>query len=64
MENNVPPTTKEDLINELILVEGIKDELWQYHPNNPDRTDLVKYYEDLCKESLSLNTLIEAADHD
>tara|TARA_B100000900_G_scaffold317810_1_gene276846 strand:+ start:825 stop:1007 length:183 start_codon:yes stop_codon:yes gene_type:complete len=40
---------KIELINDLIATSTVLDELWNYHPNNPDRKDVVNEYETLKK---------------
>ena len=40
---------KIELINDLIVTSTVLDELWNYHPNNPDRKDVVNEYETLKK---------------
>lgn len=35
---------KEDLINELIHLQTISEELFNYHPDNPNKTDVVTAY--------------------
>jgi len=35
------------LINEIIFLNDRMDELWQYHPENPSRRDIVWEYSDL-----------------
>ena len=45
--------TKEDhkaeLINDLIATSTILDELWNYHPDNPDKKDVVEEFKILEK---------------
>ena len=36
------PDPKVVLVNEIIQLSNIRDEYWRYHPNNPDRIDVVK----------------------
>ena len=42
MDNN-------NLINELVFLSQKRDELWEYHPNNPEGKDLVKTVKELCE---------------
>jgi len=32
------------LVNELIFLTKITEELWSYHPNNPNKIDVEKQY--------------------
>ena len=36
------PDPKVVLVNEIIQLSNIRDEYWRYHPDNPDRIDVVK----------------------
>lgn len=36
-----------DLQNHLLALSNIKDEVWVYHPSNPDFTNPIKLYENL-----------------
>tara|TARA_B100000927_G_C16148433_1_gene342318 strand:+ start:58 stop:240 length:183 start_codon:yes stop_codon:yes gene_type:complete len=35
---------KAELINDLIATSTILDELWNYHPDNPDKKDVVEEF--------------------
>jgi hypothetical protein len=35
---------KAELINDLIAVSTVMDELWSYHPNNPNKKDIEEEY--------------------
>jgi len=52
-------TEKAALVNTLIEVEDRIDELWEYHPENPDKTDVVEEFEKLQKLALVLTTQID-----
>lgn len=39
--------TKEDLINNLIHLQTISEELFNYHPDNPNKTDVVAAYNNI-----------------
>ena len=47
MENS---DLKVELINELAFLSGLKDRVWKYHPNNPDKTSVVDEYAQLQME--------------
>lgn len=38
---------KADLINDLISVTVVMEEIWKYHPTNPNKIDIVTEYENL-----------------
>lgn len=40
---------KIELVNDLIACTTVMDEVWKYHPNNPEKRDVVKEYEILEK---------------
>ena len=42
---------KSELVNEAIFLSNRLDELWQYHPENPDSVDVLK-------ETLELKEMI------
>ena len=52
-------TEKAALVNTLIEVEDRIDELWEYHPENPNGTDVVDEFEKLQKLVLVLQTQID-----
>lgn len=40
---------KIELVNDLISCTTVMDEVWKYHPNNPEKKDVVREYEMLEK---------------
>jgi len=40
---------KANLINDLIAVSTVMDELWNYHPENPKKKDVIEEYQTLLK---------------
>ena len=40
---------KAELINDLIATSTVLDELWNYHPDNPDKKDVVEEFKILKK---------------
>tara|TARA_B100002019_G_scaffold277243_1_gene276856 strand:- start:416 stop:613 length:198 start_codon:yes stop_codon:yes gene_type:complete len=42
-----PEQIKEDLINDLFAVVQVMDEVWRYHPENPNKLDIIKEYRTL-----------------
>ena len=47
---------KAELINTLIEVEERIDELWEYHPENPNRIDVEDEFQELQKVVLLIQT--------
>ena len=58
--------TKEDqrneLVDDLIATSTVKDELWQYHPDNPKQKDVVKEYNVLKQMAKDLEMEIDELD--
>ena len=50
---------KADLVNDVIFYSKRLEDLWQYHPENPKRLDVVKEYDYLKNEILFLEAEIE-----
>jgi capsule polysaccharide export protein KpsE/RkpR len=50
---------KADLINDLISVSTIMDELWKYHPENPERVDIVSEYNNLIEMKKGIETELD-----
>ena len=40
---------KANLINDLLAVSTVMEELWNYHPDNPNKKDIVAEYNQLLK---------------
>jgi len=38
---------KTNLINDLLAVSTVMEEVWNYHPDNPDKKDVIKEYQTL-----------------
>tara|TARA_Y100000114_G_C11753180_1_gene325494 strand:- start:1509 stop:1712 length:204 start_codon:yes stop_codon:yes gene_type:complete len=38
---------KVELINDLAATATVMDEIWRYHPDNKNKVDIVKEYENL-----------------
>ena len=36
---------KSELISDLVATSTVMDEVWRYHPDNPEKKDVVKEYE-------------------
>jgi hypothetical protein len=40
---------KSELINDLVATSTVMDEVWRYHPDNPNKKDVIKEYNILKK---------------
>jgi hypothetical protein len=40
---------KTELINDLLATSTVMEELWNYHPENPNKKDIVAEYNQLLK---------------
>ena len=40
---------KAELINDLIATSTVMEELWNYHPDNPNKKDVISEYQTLLK---------------
>ena len=45
----------ENLINELVFLTQKRDELWEYHPNNPEGKNLIKVVKELSERIDQIN---------
>jgi len=50
---------KAELINTLIEIEERIDELWEYHPENPNRIDVESEFNDLQRTAILLQNQID-----
>ena len=50
---------KAELINTLIEIEERIDELWDYHPENPNRVDVEDEFSNLQRTAILLQTEID-----
>jgi len=50
---------KANLINDLIAVSTVMDELWNYHPDNPNKKDVIAEYKTLEQIKLDIEKEIE-----
>lgn len=53
---------KNELVNDLISVTTILEEIWKYHPDNPDQEDIVAEYNQLLKIQGDIENELEALD--
>lgn len=40
---------KAELINDLVATSTVMEELWNYHPENPNKKDVIEEYQTLLK---------------
>jgi len=52
--------TKSELIQDLIATSTVIDELWRYHPENPNKKDIIKEFNIL--KNIQLDIECELAD--
>lgn len=50
--------TKEDLINDLFWLSKQLEEVWQYHPNNPNKVDVELEYNEIKAEMSQIESQI------
>tara|TARA_R110002060_G_scaffold76391_2_gene86714 strand:- start:916 stop:1128 length:213 start_codon:yes stop_codon:yes gene_type:complete len=50
---------KSELINDLAATFTVMDEMWRYHPDNPDKKDIVKEYKVLKQIVVDIETELE-----
>lgn len=50
MDKEIIENMRLDLINKLSFLVTVKDELWNYHPDNSERIDVVDEFSKLTQE--------------
>ena len=55
---------KADLVNTLISIEDRIDDLWDYHPENPQGVDVVSEFERLQKLAILIESQIDELGED
>ena len=53
---------KTELINDLIATTTVIEELWRYHPDNPNKVDIIKEFKVLTKIKSDIEKKIEEID--
>ena len=53
---------KTELINELIAVGTVLEELYKYHPDNPNQEDIIAEYNQLLKIQGDIENELETLD--
>ena len=56
MEQSEVNYLKTELVNDLVATTTIMEDLWRYHPENPDKKDVVSEYKVLERIKLESNT--------
>ena len=59
MEQSEINYLKTELVNDLIATTTVMEELWRYHPENPDKKDVVSEYEALKRIQEGINKEIK-----
>ena len=50
---------KADLINRLMEIEEQIQDLWEFHPDNPDAVDIVTRFNDLQRDASIIESYLE-----
>lgn len=50
---------KANLINDLLAVSTVMEEVWNYHPDNPDQKDVIKEYQTLLQIQKDIEAELE-----
>ncbi len=50
---------KSDLMNRLFEIEERIAELWEFHPDNPDITDIVSEFDEAQREAATIESYLE-----
>ena len=53
---------KTELINDLIATTTVIEELWSYHPDNPNKVDIIKEFKVLTKIKTDIEKEIQEID--
>ena len=59
MEQSEINYLKTELVNDLVATSTVMEELWRYHPENPDKKDVVSEYEILVKIKVDIENEIK-----
>ena len=62
MELNEKEKLRIELINDMIAATTVIDELWNYHPDNPNKKEVVKEYRLLEKLKIEAEDKIKNID--
>jgi hypothetical protein len=50
---------KADLINRLMEIEDQLQDLWEFHPDNPDGVDIVTTFNDLQRDASTIESYLQ-----
>lgn len=53
---------RENLVNDIIMLNRMAEDLWQYHPDNKDKINIVKSYNNIQAKINEKETEIEGLD--
>ena len=59
MEQSEINYLKTELVNDLMATTTVMEELWRYHPENPNKKDVVSEYEILKRVQLGIEKEIK-----
>ena len=59
MEQSEINYLKTELVNDLIATTTIMEELWRYHPENPDKKNVISEYEVLKRVQVDIEKEIK-----
>lgn len=59
MEQSKIDYKKSELINDLVATTTVMEDLWRYHPSNPDMQDVVSEYKVLERIKLDIEQELE-----
>jgi hypothetical protein len=54
---------KSELINDLAATFTVMDEMWRYHPDNPNKKDIIKEYKILKQIVVDIEHELEELDN-
>tara|TARA_R100000951_G_scaffold106383_1_gene100947 strand:- start:242 stop:469 length:228 start_codon:yes stop_codon:yes gene_type:complete len=56
-----PKITQErvEIINRLIEIESQIQDLWEFHPDNPESVDIVSRFDDLQRDAASIDNYLQ-----
>ena len=53
---------RENLVNDIIMLNRMAEDLWQYHPDNKDKINIVKSYNNIQAKINEKETEIKGLD--
>ena len=52
-----------ELLNDLVATTTVMDEMWRYHPDNPNKKDIIKEYKILKQIVVDIEHELEELDN-